>query len=168
MGCYYPDELSTGGILWFVDLTREDPLHLLPILSGTASLLVFEVGADFGQNSNSNMTPRRKLFGRGVALAFIPLFMFSPASVHIFWTSNWLLSALQDVLISQPAVQNKLGIQRTSGELTTTPIVFIKDVTNEKENQQQDGEESLADTTTIVVVNRKMNKGSRNKNKKRR
>jgi membrane protein insertase Oxa1/YidC/SpoIIIJ len=160
MGYYYPGELSTGGILWFVDLTQEDPLHLLPILSGTTSLLMFEVGADFRAK---NMTPRGKLFGRGLALTFIPILVFAPASVHIFWTSNWLISALQDVFISQPSVREKLGIQK-AGELET-PIVFIKDVTKDEVIPQNGGEESSADTT---VVSRKINKGPRNKKKKRR
>jgi membrane protein insertase Oxa1/YidC/SpoIIIJ len=161
MGHYYPDELSTGGILWFVDLTQADSLHLLPILSGTTSLLMFEVGADF---RGQNVTPRRKLFGRVLALTFIPILMFSPSSIHIFWTSNWLLSALQDVFISQPAVRNKLGIQKTD-ELAT-PIVFIKDVTKKGEAiQEKGGEEALADA---VVFHRKINKGPRNKKKKRR
>lgn len=160
MGYYYPVELSTGGILWFVDLTQEDPLYLLPILSGTTSLLMFEVGADF---RGQNVTPRRKLFGRCLALTFIPILMFSPASVHIFWTSNWLISSLQDVFISQPAVRNKLGIQKTD-ELTT-PVIFIKDVTKGEAIQEKGGEEASADT---IVFNRKVYKGPRNKAKKRR
>ena len=160
MGYYYPDELSTGGILWFIDLTREDPLHLLPILSGTTCLLMVEVGADF---KGQVMTPRRKLIGRGLAITFIPILVYSPASVHIFWTSNWLISALQDVFISQPGVRDKLGIAKASER--ETPIVFIKDVIKDEVIKQNEGNESTVETN---LTYRKINKISKNKKKKRR
>jgi membrane protein insertase Oxa1/YidC/SpoIIIJ len=121
---------------------------------------MFEVGADF---RGQVMTPRRKLFGRGLALTFIPVLWFSPASVHIFWTSNFSMSALQDVLISQPAVRDKLGIAK-AGELET-PIVFIKDVTRDEITKPNGGDEMSVETS---VVNRKIHKGSKNKKKKRR
>jgi membrane protein insertase Oxa1/YidC/SpoIIIJ len=161
MGYYYPEELSTGGILWFVDLTKEDPLHFLPILSGTTCLLMFEVGVDF---KGQVMTPRRKLIGRGFALIVMPFLAFSPASIHIFWTSNWLLSALQDVFISQPAVRDKLGIAKANER--ETPIVFIKDVIkDEVVTKQNEGDETTVETS---VAYRKISKGSKNKKKKRR
>lgn len=150
MGTYYPEELSTGGILWFTDLTLSDPLYLLPILSGTSSLLMFELGADF-----RTMSKRQLQFGRGVAILFVPILMFAPASVHIFWTSNWLMGALQDVVLSQPSVKQRLGLVRQSDDNNDDEtIVFFKDV--EKSNQ---GEES-------VVLKPKGKKGQRQKKKK--
>lgn len=151
MGYYYPDELSTGGLLWFTDLTQSDPLYLLPILSGTSSILMFEVGTDFKE-----MSDRRKLFGRVISVTIIPILMFAPASVHIFWTSNWLMSAVQDVVISQPYVRDKLGLLKAS-EREDNSIVFIKDV------QRDDSNEEVVEA---VVVKPKGKRGSK-QNKKR-
>jgi len=151
MGYYYPVELSTGGLLWFTDLTKTDPLYLLPILSGTSSILMFEVGTDFRE-----MSDRRKLFGRVVAFAFFPILMFAPASVHIFWTSNWLMSTAQDVAISQPTVRDKLGLVKPS-ERENKTIVFIKDI--EKDDKEKQVEET-------VVVKPKMKKGPKQKKKR--
>ena len=156
MGYYYPTELSTGGILWFVDLTQPDPLYLLPIMSGTSCLLMFELGADF---QSETMSPRRKLFGRGVALMLIPVLATAPASVHCFWTANWLMSAGQDVFVSQPAVREKLGIMTISER--DQPIVFVKDVAQKEKRTMR--EEKVVET---VVINHKVKKGPKNKKKK--
>ena len=157
MGFYYPDELSTGGFLWFTDLTQSDPIHLLPILSGTASILMFEVGTDFRE-----MSSRRKLFGRVVAFTLIPILMFASASVHIFWTSNWLMSALQDVIISQPAVRDKLGLVKAI-ERKGDSIKFFKDAEKDENDKANNKEKEGVET---VVIPRKVRKGVKQKKKK--
>lgn len=51
IGYYYPKEMSAGGVFWLTDLARSDPLMLLPILSGTCSILVFEVRTEIREMS---------------------------------------------------------------------------------------------------------------------
>lgn len=136
MGDYFPAEFSTGGILWFTDLTQTDPSNTLPILSGVVSVLVTEMGTDFRQS----MSPRRKLVRRVITAVMIPIFFTLPASVHLFWTTTWLISGVQDVVVSQPAVREKLGIARPNEERPVKPVVFIQEMTNGKRPEQRSDE----------------------------
>ena len=152
MGYYYPKEMSTGGVLWFTDLASSDPLMLLPILSGTCSILLFEVGTEIRE-----MSKKQRLLGRVVAVSFVPILFYAPASVHLFWTSNWMMSAIQDVVLSQPAVREKLGLVRPSERIKDDTIVFIKDV--EKEESKSDKEEG--EVVETVVIKPKSKKGQK-------
>jgi membrane protein insertase Oxa1/YidC/SpoIIIJ len=121
IGYYYPKEMSAGGVFWLTDLARSDPLMLLPILSGTCSILVFEVRTEIRE-----MSKKQRLLERVVADSFVPILFYAPASVHIFWTSNWMISAIQNVVLSQPAVREGLGLVRPSERRKDYTIVFIK------------------------------------------
>lgn len=37
------DSLSTGGVLWFSDLSLPDPLYILPVILSSSNLLNIEV-----------------------------------------------------------------------------------------------------------------------------
>ena len=69
MGTFYP-ALSTGGILWFTDLTAADPFYILPVLNSLSFLLMVEIGADGMQDENMGNV---KWGLRGLAVAMIPL-----------------------------------------------------------------------------------------------
>lgn len=42
----FPQELSTGGILWFTDLTAADPLYVMPVVCGLTFIATVELGKD--------------------------------------------------------------------------------------------------------------------------
>lgn len=143
IGYYYPKEMSAGGVFWLTDLARSDPLMLLPILSGTCSILVFEVRTEIRE-----MSKKQRLLERVVADSFVPILFYAPASVHIFWTSNWMISAIQNVVLSQPAVREGLGLVRPSERRKDYTIVFIKDV--EKEETKSDKEVEEVGETVVA------------------
>lgn len=153
MGYYYPEELATGGILWFPDLTTSDPFFLLPFLSGTASFLMHELGVD-----HREMSKKQIYFGRAVSTMIFPFLFFAPASVNIFWASNWLMAALQDVAISQPAVRQQLGLVRKLERPDDKAIVFFKDV--EKSNGEDEEE-------VVEVIKPKLKRSPKQKQKRR-
>ena len=77
--------LTTGGALWFPDLTLADETQLLPIASGLSWLANVEMGAGLHYAAY----PATRLAARCVALATIPLAATLPSGVLIFWiTSN--------------------------------------------------------------------------------
>lgn len=51
---------STGGALWFTDLTACDPYYLLPMVSAATLWAVMKVGVETGASSDQ-MTPTMKL-----------------------------------------------------------------------------------------------------------
>ena len=38
--------LATGGLWWFTDLTVNDPLYILPLITAGTIALIFELGAE--------------------------------------------------------------------------------------------------------------------------
>lgn len=102
--------LSTGGCLWFPDLTVADPLHLLPFaLSVVLVANVMprtQVGARrmFGLDGGGATAPMGKTserLRRGLvvmALAIGPVTMDLPAALHLYWLSSSTLSLLQTEL----------------------------------------------------------------------
>ena len=69
MGLYYPD-LSTGGTLWFTDLSAPDSMYILPVFNSLSFLAMIEVGADGVQLDQQKTF---KMVMRGLAVAMIPL-----------------------------------------------------------------------------------------------
>lgn len=102
--------LSTGGCLWFPDLTVADPLHLLPFaLSVVLVANVMprtQVGARrmFGLDDGGMTVPMGKTSDRlrrglvVMALAIGPVTMDLPAALHLYWLSSATLSLLQTEL----------------------------------------------------------------------
>jgi len=69
--CIRPEwhtELSTGGLWWFGDLTAFDPYFVLPILTGTMTLILMELQPKVtGIETNFVL----KWFGRCLSIVFI-------------------------------------------------------------------------------------------------
>lgn len=75
MSEFYPG-LSSGGILWFHDLTVADPYYILPFLNMLSFLYMIEIGAD-GMAADDNMN-KVKWVLRGVGLMTFPITMAIP------------------------------------------------------------------------------------------
>ena len=61
---------TTGGVLWFTDLSIADPTYMLPIINALSFLLMVEVGADGMDQANRGMF---KNVMRGLSIFMVPL-----------------------------------------------------------------------------------------------
>ena len=71
----YPDEMATGGILWFQNLAASDPYLILPLISAGSFLLMIESTKETMMASNAEQ-------GLYIASKFFEPFRLS--HVHIF------------------------------------------------------------------------------------
>ena len=71
---YFP-AFSTGGTLWFTDLTAADPYMILPVVNALSFLLMIEIGAD---GMDSGMKSTFKNIMRGLGVVMVPLTMAMP------------------------------------------------------------------------------------------
>jgi inner membrane protein COX18 len=108
----YDPSLSTGGCLWFPDLTAADPLHVLPyMLSGILFVNLLPKSMEqFKQILNLTPSPeqqanpwpfriRRALMI--LALAVGPLTANLPAAVHLYWISSSGFNLLQSKIMGR-------------------------------------------------------------------
>jgi membrane protein insertase Oxa1/YidC/SpoIIIJ len=75
MGTYFP-EYTSGGTLWFTDLSIADPTFVLPVASAASFLLLTELGSDDVKMQNY---PWFKTVMRVMGVGIIPLTYFLPS-----------------------------------------------------------------------------------------
>lgn len=83
---------ASGGLLWFVDLTRPDPYFVLPLLSASMLVLAGEVSA-------RNVDPRQRLMMRFLPVAFTALIARFPAGLFVYWVASSAVTLTQNLLI---------------------------------------------------------------------
>lgn len=99
--------MKTGGLLWFPDLTIHDPYYLLPVLTSATFLLNVELGADgIPQQQQKQM----RLTFRIMAAGMIPLTLYFPSGIFVYWLTSNLFSLAQFSILRQPAVRRLVGI----------------------------------------------------------
>ncbi|KAL1837414.1 hypothetical protein VTJ49DRAFT_3806 [Mycothermus thermophilus] len=112
-GLYVADpSLTTGGCLWFTDLTAADPYHVLPF--ALSAILVLNVvprtrqmwevllATKKGTGPLLSSTDWRVRLQRGlliVALAVGPVTMDLPAALHLYWIASATFTWVQTNLI---------------------------------------------------------------------
>ena len=74
MGNHFP-EFTTGGALWFVNLSVPDPYYILPVLNSLSFLIMVEIGAEGMETANKDTF---KWVMRGLAVLMTPLTMYMP------------------------------------------------------------------------------------------
>ena len=110
IGDIYPEELSTGGMYWFTDLTATDPYYILPFASAASFLLLIELGKD--QMTASNPAQGKIMLNvfRGLSLFMVPVCINFDAAMLCYWTSNNVLTIGQTALLKSPAMRKYFGI----------------------------------------------------------
>jgi len=106
----FPDELKTGGILWFTDLTLTDPLYILPITSAASFLLLIEMGKDQMMAQDPARGQIMINVFRGLSLMMIPVCFQLDAAMLCYWTVNNVVTLGQTALLKSDGVRKKLGI----------------------------------------------------------
>ncbi len=82
-------ELRQAGFLWVPDLSRPDPLFILPVINGTFMILTQKLTPMGG------MDPMQRKVMQWLPVAFAILFAFFPAGLVLYWAANSGISLLQ-------------------------------------------------------------------------
>eukprot|EP00529_Nitzschia_sp_RCC80_P023173 CAMPEP_0113459766 /NCGR_PEP_ID=MMETSP0014_2-20120614/10631_1 /TAXON_ID=2857 /ORGANISM="Nitzschia sp." /LENGTH=470 /DNA_ID=CAMNT_0000351379 /DNA_START=217 /DNA_END=1629 /DNA_ORIENTATION=- /assembly_acc=CAM_ASM_000159 len=106
----FPDQLSTGGILWFTDLTAPDPTFILPIICGVTFFATIELGKDQMLDSNPQQGQMFVMAFRAMAVVMVPAIMYFPSSVLCYWVPNNFLTMVQSVVLRNETVKKQFGI----------------------------------------------------------
>eukprot|EP00092_Neocalanus_flemingeri_P006572 GFUD01007085.1.p1 GENE.GFUD01007085.1~~GFUD01007085.1.p1 ORF type:complete len:432 (+),score=101.77 GFUD01007085.1:42-1337(+) len=100
--------LSSGGILWFTDLSIADPTCVLPVLTASTLFLQLYLGAD-GINLDT-MPPIVKKLMFAMPLISIPVMINFSSALNVYWLTNNMISLVQSRVMKRPAVRTYLGI----------------------------------------------------------
>ena len=83
---------ASGGLLWFVDLTRPDPYFVLPVLSASMLILAGEVSA-------GNVDPRQRRMMRFLPVVFTTLIARFPAGLFVYWVTSNAVTLTQNLFV---------------------------------------------------------------------
>ncbi len=83
---------ASGGLLWFIDLTRADPYFILPVLS--ASILLATGGI-----SSRNVDPGQRRMMQLMPIAFTAFIARFPAGLFVYWVTSNTVTLVQNYLI---------------------------------------------------------------------
>ncbi|XP_067413108.1 cytochrome c oxidase assembly protein COX18, mitochondrial [Emydura macquarii macquarii] len=112
------EQLSTGGTLWFTDLTVPDSTWILPVSLGLLNLLIVEIFAlrkrelPWFQKYATN-------FIRGVSVLMIPIAATVPSSMALYWLSSSFMGLSHNLLLRSPAFRRLCLIPRTKSDSHT-------------------------------------------------
>lgn len=140
----FPDELSSGGILWFTDLTAPDPYYALPIFSGVSFLAMMELSKKSMLASSPEQGQMMLNFFRGMAFIIVPVSMYFPTAVLCYWTVNNTFSLGQSALFNNPTIRKQMGIWEAPKPVPGAPppkgmFDMIQDSMN---NKRKEGNET--------------------------
>lgn len=82
-------ELRQASFLWVPDLSRPDPLFILPVINGAFMIATQRLTPAAG------MDPMQRKIMQFLPVAFAVLFAFFPAGLVLYWASNSGISLLQ-------------------------------------------------------------------------
>ncbi|XP_069113752.1 mitochondrial inner membrane protein OXA1L-like [Argopecten irradians] len=110
---YYPVEsMSTGGLLWFTDLTLSDPFYVLPVLTSaqlsfytnlTNFLFCLQLGSE-GVSSRSGSVASR-YFMRAIPFIMAPIMMTFPAALNTYWFTSNVCGLVLASILRQKAIR---------------------------------------------------------------
>ena len=81
-----------GGLLWFTDLSQNDPTLVLPILAAATMLASMEI-------TNKSMEPQQRWIMRVLPVGFAFFTYWFPAGMFVYWITSNLLTLGQNYLI---------------------------------------------------------------------
>ena len=147
----FPDEMATGGIMWFTDLTIPDPLYVLPLTCGLSFLATIESGKEQMIDSNQQYGPVMVNAFRAMAVVMVPAMTTFPAAMLCYWVPNNLITLVQSVVLRNTWVKKQFGIWDRPKPLpgTNTNAGFAETI--EKLTKQVKGEP----TTEAEVIKRR-------------
>jgi YidC/Oxa1 family membrane protein insertase len=106
----FPEEMATGGMLWFSDLSVPDPLYILPFATAVTFLGLIELGKDQMTAQNPEQGKLMLNLFRFMSVAMLPACFTFHAGILCYWTTNNILTMVQSAILKAPAVKKYFGI----------------------------------------------------------
>ncbi|XP_027710339.1 cytochrome c oxidase assembly protein COX18, mitochondrial isoform X2 [Vombatus ursinus] len=112
------EQFSTGGVLWFPDLTLLDSTWILPISLGILNLLIVEIFA-LQKLEMSRFQKYVTHFTRGISVLMIPIAATVPSSIALYWFCSSFLGLSQNLLLRSPGFRQLCRIPQTRSQSDT-------------------------------------------------
>ncbi|XP_074679477.1 cytochrome c oxidase assembly protein COX18, mitochondrial [Strix aluco] len=118
IGSEVQEQFSSGGALWFTDLTAPDSTWILPVSLGLVNFLIVEIFA----SQKKEVSKFQKLatnFFRVVSVVMIPVAATVPSSMALYWLSSSFLGLSHNLLLRSPTFRRLCCIPRTKSDSDT-------------------------------------------------
>ncbi|XP_047423116.1 cytochrome c oxidase assembly protein COX18, mitochondrial isoform X1 [Sciurus carolinensis] len=112
------EQLATGGILWFPDLTLLDSTWILPVSVGVTNLLIVEIFA-LQKIGMSRFQKYVTYFVRAVSVLMIPIAATVPSSIVLYWLCSSFMGLSQNLLLRSPRFRRLCQIPLTKSDSDT-------------------------------------------------
>ncbi|XP_036919334.1 cytochrome c oxidase assembly protein COX18, mitochondrial isoform X1 [Sturnira hondurensis] len=112
------EQLATGGVLWFPDLTAPDSTWILPVSVGVINLLIVEIFA-LQKIGMSRFQTCATYFVRAVSVLMIPVAATVPSSIVLYWLCSSVMGLSQNLLLRSPRFRQLCRIPLTKGDSDT-------------------------------------------------
>jgi YidC/Oxa1 family membrane protein insertase len=89
---YTHTDFTSGGILWFQDLSVQDPFYVLPILSAVTMLAASEI-------TSKHIDPQQRWLMRTLPVVFTVFLLTFPAGLFMYWITSNLVTLAQNYVI---------------------------------------------------------------------
>ncbi len=83
---------TSGGILWFRDLSAYDPFYILPVLSAVTMLAASEI-------TSKHIDPQQRWIMRTLPVVFTVFLLTFPAGLFMYWITSNLVTLGQNYVI---------------------------------------------------------------------
>lgn len=170
---HFPELLSTGGMLWFPDLTLPDPYFIMPVLSAATFLAMTELGKEQMMASDPAKGAMITNVFRAMAIVMVPLTAHFNSAVFVYWMVNNSFSLFQTLLLKQGPVKKAFGIwdppKPVPGQETRSIMEEVKRLMTKKEEETNAlAADRIKAHNEIVAQQKKVKKALMDKDKKRR
>ncbi|XP_007193643.2 cytochrome c oxidase assembly protein COX18, mitochondrial isoform X1 [Balaenoptera acutorostrata] len=112
------EQLATGGVLWFPDLTALDSTWILPVSIGVINLLIVEIFA-LQKIGMSRFQTYITYFVRAVSVLMIPIAATVPSSLVLYWLCSSFMGLAQNLLLRSPRFRQLCRIPLTKSDSDT-------------------------------------------------
>jgi len=99
---------TSGGILWFQDLSAYDPFYILPVLSALTMLGASEITA-------KHIDPQQRWIMRILPVVFTIFLLTFPAGLFMYWITSNLVTLVQNYVIYNYGPGKKSPAAATEG-----------------------------------------------------
>ncbi|KAF9512845.1 hypothetical protein BS47DRAFT_1344957 [Hydnum rufescens UP504] len=111
--CSIPVEsMTSGGALWFPDLTIADPYYILPVASSAAMWIMIDTSQKDAPQTAS--TGHVNNFFRVLSLISVPFIAFLPSGLLIYFSTNGAFMLLQALVFRIPSIRVWAGLPPVS------------------------------------------------------
>lgn len=158
---YFPDELSTGGMLWFPDLTVPDPYYILPVASALSFLGMMELGKEAMLASNPAQGKMMLNAFRGLAFFMVPVTLNFHTGIFCYWMTNNAISLGQSIIFRNSAARKALGIWDPPKPVPGAESKGIVESIEEVVDKVRGGEKSMSPAEKIKAHNERIDNQKR-------